>query len=108
MSILSYTLNWISCIIEIGDIMRDLFSILTVVFVFFIIVTLFINLLPIFLPILIIFMVMRYYRRSKQNQENYQEYYNRKEYEQPTQSYRTGGNIKDDVIDVEYKETVEK
>lgn len=88
--------------------MRDFISILIYGFLIFGIFTLFVNLLPFLLPIVIVMMVVSYFRRQKRMQE-FHRHFEQNTYEEPTQSqYQTRGDIKADVIDVEYKETVEK
>ena len=77
--------------------MKDLISLIIYVFIFMACITLFIHLLPILIILLIVFLVMRYFKENNSN----------KNIEEET-SYQTSGSIKSDVIDVEYKETVEK
>lgn len=77
--------------------MRDLISLVVYVFIFVVCITLFINLLPLLIVLLIIFLVMRFFKQNNSNQNIKQE-----------NQYQTNGSIKNDVIDVEYKETVEK
>lgn len=76
--------------------MKDLISIVINIFIFAICITLFVNLLPLLVILLIVFLVMRYFKMNK-SIENVEE----------ETIYNTNGNIKSDVIDVEYKETVE-
>lgn len=77
--------------------MRDLISLVIYIFIFAVCIALFIQLLPILIIVLIIFLVMRYFKTNNPD----------KNIEEET-TYQTNGNIKSDVIDVEYKETVEK
>lgn len=73
------------------------------------VIAFFINLLPIILPVVVVLMLINYFRRKK-CQDSYTSYYSSRGYEDEYESrnYQTRGNIKSDVIDVEYKETVEK
>ena len=73
------------------------------------VIAFFINLLPIILPVVVVLMVINYFKRKKR-QDSYTSYYYSRGYEDEYESrnYQTRGNIKSDVIDVEYKETVEK
>ncbi len=77
--------------------MKDLISLIIYVFIFMACITLFIHLLPVLIVLLIVFLVMRYFKENNSN----------KNIEEET-LYETSGSIKSDVIDVEYKETVEK
>lgn len=77
--------------------MKDLISLIIYVFIFMICITLFIHLLPVLIIVLIIFLVMRYFKQNNPNKNIEEE-----------NLYQTSGNIKSDVIDVEYKETIEK
>lgn len=87
--------------------MQDILTILIFVFlgVFFI------NLLPFLIPLAIIVMVINHFRRQRiyreyeKNAQNTQQFY---DYDHQQSTYQTQGNIKSDVIDVEYEETVEK
>lgn len=90
--------------------MRDLIAIAIYAFLGVLIFTVFVNFLPFLLPLLIILGIYNAYRRQKRMEEirrNFEQNTYEQNYEQ-TSSYQTRGNIKDDVIDVEYKETVEK
>lgn len=88
--------------------MREIISILIYGVLLVGVFTLFVNLLPLLLPIIIVMMVMSYFRRQKRMQE-YQRHFEQNVYEESMNSqYQTRGDIKADVIDVEYKETVEK
>ena len=73
--------------------------------IFFAVITLFIQLLPFLIIVTIIMMVIRYFRTNKQIDSTNTSYDTN--YEEPTM-YQTNGNIKQDVIDVEYTETIEK
>lgn len=84
--------------------MKELISLLIYGVIFFAVITLFIQLLPFLIIVTIIMMVIRYFRTNKQInttkdfETNYEE----------MNSYNTSGKIKQDVIDVEYTETIEK
>ena len=77
--------------------MKDLISLIIYVFIFMTCIALFIHLLPVLIIVLIIFLVMRYFKQNNSNKNIEEE-----------NLYQTSGNIKNDVIDVEYKETIEK
>lgn len=80
---------------------KDLVTLLIYGVLFVTVITLFIQLLPVLIIVLIIMMVIRYFKTNKQidsTNTNYEEF----------DSYQTKGNISQDVIDVEYKETIEK
>lgn len=77
--------------------MKDLISLIIYVFIFMACITLFIHLLPVLIIVLIIFLVMRYFKQNNPSKNIEEE-----------NLYQTSGNIKSDVIDVEYKETIEK
>ena len=81
--------------------MRDLISLLIYGVIFVAVITLFIQLLPFLIGITIVMMVIRYFKTNEKVEKN-NTYY---EEEKP---YQTSGNIKQDVIDVEYTETIEK
>lgn len=84
--------------------MQDLIRYALIFFGFMIVINLVGWLLPFLFPLLIILFVWDAYRKSKRvrdYQQNYQEY---QEYQQPQSTYDTSGNIKQDVIDVEYTE----
>ena len=80
--------------------MKDLISMIVTIFIFVACITLFIQLLPFLIILLIIFLVMRYFRENKQ--------VDNQDVDETKNNYQTSGTIKQDVIDVEYKETVEK
>ena len=77
--------------------MKTLIALVINIFIFAICITLFINLLPLLFFLMIVFLVMRYFKRNKSIEKVEEE-----------KVYTTNGNIKNDVIDVEYKETIEK
>lgn len=81
--------------------MQDLIRYALVFFGFLIVINLLGWLLPFLFPILIIWFVWDAYRRSKRVRDYQQNY---QEYQQPQSTYDTSGNIKQDVIDVEYTE----
>ena len=81
--------------------MRDLISLLIYGVIFIAVITLFIQLLPFLIVVTIVMMVVRYFRMNKKVETN-------KTYYEEEKPYRTSGNIKQDVIDVEYTETIEK
>lgn len=110
---MSYTIFKVSCIIGTGDKMKDFISIVIYGTIIFVLFTFFIQLLPVLLPILIVVIIVNMVRRKNAadhyQQHNQQTYYEQPRYEQDsTSQYSTSGSIKKDVIDVEYKETVEK
>ena len=76
--------------------MKDLISLIIYVFIFMACITLFIHLLPVLIIVLIIFLVMRYFKQNNPSKNIEEE-----------NLYQTSGNIKSDVIDVEYKETLQ-
>ena len=65
------------------------------------VITLFIQLLPLLIIAIIVMMVVRYFKTNKQIDSTNTNY-------EDMDSYQTTGNIKQDVIDVEYTETIEK
>lgn len=85
--------------------MKDLITLLIYGVLFIAVITLFIQLLPVLIIAIIVMMVVRYFKEKKQIDSTSNEYEtNYEEYN----SYQTSGNIKQDVIDVEYTETIEK
>lgn len=81
--------------------MRDLITLFLFGLIFVTVITLFIQLLPLLIIAIIVMMVVRYFKTNKQidsTNTNYEEF----------DTYQTTGNIKQDVIDVEYTETIEK
>lgn len=69
------------------------------------VISLFIQLLPFLIIGTIVLLVIRSFKNKNKIDYEYTNY-DQNDYQEP--SYRTSGNIKTDVIDVEYKETVEK
>ena len=65
------------------------------------VITLFIQLLPLLIIAVIVMMVVRYFKTNKQIDSTNTNY-------EDMDIYQTTGNIKQDVIDVEYTETIEK
>lgn len=81
--------------------MKDLITLFLFGLIFVAVVTLFIQLLPLLIIFVIVMMVVRYFKTNKQidsTNTNYEE----------MDPYQTTGSIKQDVIDVEYTETIEK
>lgn len=88
--------------------MKDVITVLIYGVLIFAIFTLFFKLLPILLPIVGVMMLISYFRRKKAIENLKKEQYHQTYEDTYTSQYQTRGNIKSDVIDVEYKETVEK
>lgn len=81
--------------------MRDLITLFLFGLIFVTVITLFIQLLPLLIIAIIVMMVVRYFKTNKQIDSTNTNY-------EDMDSYQTTGNIKQDVIDVEYTETIEK
>ena len=83
--------------------MKDLISLFIYGVVFIAVITLFIQLLPFLIIATIVMMVIRYFKNNKKiDSTNYESNY------EEVSPYQTNGSIKQDVIDVEYTETIEK
>lgn len=91
--------------------MRDFITVFIYGAIILAVFAFFINLLPILLPVIGVFILISYFRRKKAA-DTYRRYQNQQDYAQQdfnsSSGYKTSGNIRSDVIDVEYKETVEK
>ena len=81
--------------------MRDLITLFLFGLIFVTVITLFIQLLPLLIIAVIVMMVVRYFKTNKQIDSTSTNY-------EDMDIYQTTGNIKKDVIDVEYTETIEK
>ena len=81
--------------------MKDLISLFICGVIFVVVITLFIQLLPLLIIAIIVMMVVRYFKTNKQIDSTNTNY-------EDMDIYQTTGNIKQDVIDVEYTETIEK
>lgn len=81
--------------------MRDLITLFLFGLIFVTVITLFIQLLPLLIIAVIVMMVVRYFKTNKQIDSTNTNY-------EDIDIYQTTGNIKQDVIDVEYTETIEK
>ena len=81
--------------------MRDLITLFLFGLIFVTVITLFIQLLPLLIIAVIVMMVVRYFKTNKQIDSTSTNY-------EDMDIYQTTGNIKQDVIDVEYTETIEK
>lgn len=81
--------------------MKDLITLFLFGLIFVTVITLFIQLLPLLIIFIVVMMVVRYFKTNKQIDSTNTSYEN-------TDIYQTTGNIKQDVIDVEYTETIEK
>ncbi len=81
--------------------MRDLITLFLFGLIFVTVITLFIQLLPLLIIAIIVMMVVRYFKTNKQIDSTNTNY-------EDMDIYQTTGNIKQDVIDVEYTETIEK
>ena len=81
--------------------MRDLITLFLFGLIFVTVITLFIQLLPLLIIAVIVMMVVRYFKTNKQIDSTNANY-------EDIDIYQTTGNIKQDVIDVEYTETIEK
>ena len=81
--------------------MRDLITLFLFGLIFVTVITLFIQLLPLLIIAVIVMMVVRYFKINKQIDSTNTNY-------EDIDIYQTTGNIKQDVIDVEYTETIEK
>ena len=81
--------------------MRDLITLFLFGLIFVTVITLFIQLLPLLIIAVIVMMVVRYFKTNKQIDSTNTNY-------EDMDIYQTTGNIKQDVIDVEYTETIEK
>ena len=81
--------------------MRDLITVFLFGLIFVAVVTLFIQLLPFLIIAVIVMMVIRYFKTNKQIDSTNTNY-------EDIDPYQTTGSIKQDVIDVEYTETIEK
>ena len=81
--------------------MRDLITLFLFGLIFVAVITLFIQLLPVLIIAIIVMMVVRYFKTNKQINTTNTDY-------EDVNTYQTSGNIKQDVIDVEYTETIEK
>lgn len=85
--------------------MKNLISLIIYGILFIIVITLFINLLPFLILALIIFLIIRYFKEKKEIDQTNTYYESNFD---DLNTYQHKGSIKNDVIDVEYKETVEK
>lgn len=85
--------------------MKNLISLIIYGILFIIVITLFINLLPFLILALIIFLIIRYFKEKKEIDQTNTYYESNFD---DLNTYQHNGSIKNDVIDVEYKETVEK
>ena len=81
--------------------MRDLITLFLFGLIFVTVITLFIQLLPLLIIAIIVMMVVRYFKTNKQIDSTNTNY-------EDMDIYQTTGSIKQDVIDVEYTETIEK
>ena len=81
--------------------MRDLITLFLFGLIFVTVITLFIQLLPLLIIAVIVMMVVRYFKTNKQIDSTNTNY-------EDIDIYQTTGNIKQDVIDEEYTETIEK
>lgn len=100
--------------------MQDIITLLVFGGLIFLVLTMFLSLAPYILPFILITMVFNYFvrrKRQKDFKEQYRNYqqsqgydnsYYQQDASQSQTNYETSGNIRHDVIDVEYTETEEE